>query len=276
MILIWVGGVGLATILIVDPSIWDRKRMRGVLEAAGHEVLEAADPREAQRLLGAPAAAAVSLLLTELSFPNGSGLSFLGWLKGSTAYAKLPALVVAAHPSRDEVIELVQAGGRSLVTKPFGAETLLRRVTEALREDEALRQGEEERLTWQIDSFVRREIKRAGRAGAPLSVLVGRVEGSDPEPLVEALMRAFLPKLRESDVIARLGERELFLFLPDTDPLGAENVAERLQLESITIGESLERRFLLMVGTASFPADVNSASALLALAQKRARAFVGA
>ncbi|HLO03117.1 MAG TPA: response regulator [Symbiobacteriaceae bacterium] len=267
----------MATILIVDPSIWDRKRMRGVLEAAGHEVLEAEHPADAQRLMAAPQAAAVGLVVTELLFPDGtSGIPFIEWLKADVAYTRIPALVVALQPAREDVIRLVQAGGRMLVTKPFGPDMLLRRVTETLKEQDALRQGEDERLTWQIDSFIRREIKRAGRTGAPLAVIVGRIEGSDPAPLVDELMRAFLPKLRESDVIARLGERELFLFLPDTDPTGAANVAERLQTESIAVGELLQRRLLLVVGTASFPADVANASALLALAQRRARAIQGA
>lgn len=267
----------MATILIVDPSIWDRKRMRGVLEAADHEVLEAEHPAEAQKLMTAPRAAAVSLILTDLIFPEGiSGIAFIEWLKADPMFAHLPALAVALQPAREDVIRLVQAGGRMLVTKPFGPDMLLRRVTEALKEQEALQQGEAERLTWQIDSFIRREIKRAGRLGAPLSVVVGRMEGSDPAPLVDELMRAFLPKLRESDVIARLSERELFLFLPDTDPVGAANVAERLQSESIAVGEALQRRLLLVVGTASFPADVANASALLALAQRRAQAIQGA
>jgi PleD family two-component response regulator len=250
--------------------------MRGILEAIGHEVLEVEHPTEARKLLATPQAAAVSLVLTELTFPAESGIPFIQWLKGEPAYAKVPALAVAPQPSRDEVIQLVQAGGRMLVTKPFGPDMLLRRVTEALKEQDALRQGEDERLTWQIDSFIKREIKRAGRTGAPLSVVVGRVEGSDPSPLVEELMRAFLPKLRESDVIARLGERELFLFLPDTDPPGAANVAERLLTEALTLEQALQRRLLLVVGAASFPTDVTNASALLALAQKRARAIPGA
>jgi PleD family two-component response regulator len=262
----------LATILIVDPSIWDRKRMRGVLEAAGHEVLEAESPEEAQRLLITPAAAAVSLVLTELNFQSASGLGFVSWLKQEQEYARLPAVVVAEQPTREQVIQLVQAGGRMLVTKPFGPDMLLRRVTEALKEEEALRQGEDDRLSWQIDSFIRREIKRAGRTGTPLSVVVGRMEGADPGPLVEELLRAFLAKLRESDVIARLGERELFLFLPDTDVPGATNVVERLKTEAIGLGEALQRQLLLAVGSASFPVDVENASALVALAQQRARA----
>lgn len=267
----------MATILIVDPSIWDRKRMRGVLEAAGHEVLEAEHPTEAQRVLAAPQAAAVGLILTELDFAEGiSGIQFIESLKADLTTARIPALVVALQPPREDVIRMVQAGGRMLVTKPFGPDMLLRRVTEALKEQEALRQGEAERLSWQIDSFIRREIKRAGRTGAPLAVVVGRVEASDPVPLVDELMRSFLPKLRESDVIARLSDRELFLFLPDTDPAGAANVAERLQTESIVVGELLQRRLLLVVGTAAFPADVANASALLALAQRRARAIHGA
>lgn len=248
--------------------------MRGVLEAAGHEVLEAAHPAAAQRLMADPQGAAVALVLTELDFPEGiTGIRFIEWLR---TVGQVPALAVALQPAREDVVRMVQAGGRMLVTKPFGPDMLLRRVTEVLKEQEALRQGEAERLTWQIDSFIRREIKRAGRTGAPLAVIVGRMEGSDPAPLVDELMRAFLPKLRESDVMARLSERELFLFLPDTDPAGATNVAQRLQTESIAVGEALGRHLLLVVGTASFPTDVTNASALLALAQRRAQETQGA
>jgi two-component system chemotaxis response regulator CheY len=266
-----VGGIRLATILLVDPSRWDRKRMRGVLEAAGHEIIEAESPAEAQRALASPGAAAVTAILTELVFPAQSGLDFVRWVKQESAYGRLPVIAVTVQPDRETVVELVRVGGRMLVTKPFGPDMLLRRVTEALKEEAALRQGEAERLTWQIDAFIRREIKRAGRAGAPLSVIVGRLEGADPEAVVDELMRAFLPKLRESDVIARLGEREIFLFLPDTDEPGAAHVAERLKTEAIEVGERLDRRLLLVVGTASYPLDVANAAALLALAQQRAR-----
>lgn len=68
----------MARILVVDDSRYFRKSTRSLLEAAGHEVLEAASAHEAMKttFMEAPDAIVMDILL-----PNDGGLSLLEELR---------------------------------------------------------------------------------------------------------------------------------------------------------------------------------------------------
>lgn len=261
-------------ILVVDSSLLDRKRVSNILEAAGHAVLEVDSPAEAIKLLADLPRGAVKLILTELHFGTESGLGLIRWVKADERWREVPLLVVTQQPARDQVIELVTEGAATIVTKPFGADLLLRRVTRTLAEQNLLRQGEGNAVSWQITDYIRRELKRSERTQAPFSVLVCRFVETLGGRAVPALMSALAPLMRESDILARLGEDQLVVLLPDTDSVGAWTVEDRIwQAVRDLAGESESRPAMALkvtTGAATFPAEGKDPDVLLALAQERA------
>jgi PleD family two-component response regulator len=261
----------LGHILIVDAALLDRKRMRNILEAAGHSVVEAASVAEAQAYLEAAGRDGVSLVLAELQFPHASGLDLIHWLKAQGLAPFIPVLVVTAQPPRETVIELVQAGAATVVTKPFSPDLLLRRVTETLAEHQ---REAGDLITWKLRDYVRRELKRATRSDSPLTVLICRVQGPRQAAAVTALMDRLSRLMRESDVLSRWGDDRLVIVLPDTDAAGAQAVADRLwrimeEADAAADG-GMPLPHEVSIGFAVFPVDAGEADQLLYLASERA------
>lgn len=258
-------------IMLVDPSPIDRKRMRNILEAAGHAIMEVSTPNEAmQELLNLPRGA-VKLVLTEMYFPDTTGLEFVRWLKRQGWLPYLPVLVVTSQPPRETVIELVVAGASTIIPKPFGSDLLLRRVTETLHQSDVAHQGEGDSLSWPIGDFLRRELKRAERNGADFSIVVCRVLDTLEGRAVPALMGCLMKIMRESDIWARMGEDQVVVLLPDTDAIGASVVEARIWKAVRALDEHPEQPMTLDVvtGIATFPSEAADGESLLALAKER-------
>jgi len=259
-------------ILVVEPSLLDRARIRNVLEAAGHATVEKASPAEAVEALQTLPEGTIRLIMTELHFGNESGLDFIRWVREHETTKQLPVLVVTPQPPRETVIEMVKAGAFSIVTKPFGADMLLRRVTSALSEMAVARQGEGGSLSWQIDDFLRREMKRAQRINSPLAVLVCRVADQMNGQAVVALMSALSHLMRDSDVIAKLSDGEVLVLLPDTGAAGATMVRERIEQSVADLAEGRDSEMAMLlevaIGSAVFPYDAEDGDALIFAARR--------
>lgn len=255
-------------IAIIDPSLLDRKRIRNVLEAVGHDVMEAESPEEALETIRSLPPGSVKLILSELQFPAEEGKGFLERYASEPLLTGVPVIIVTPRPSRETVVRLISAGIATVVTKPFSGEVLLRRVTETLREVKHLSQGVGEQVSWSVQDFVRREVKRAQRSGSPLSVVLVRVLDLMNGQGVPLLMRGLLRNMRESDVLARLGDERVVILLPDTDAAGAA-VVERRVWETARSG--LDLPVTVRVGRATYPTEAGSADALLKVADDRAR-----
>jgi two-component system chemotaxis response regulator CheY len=122
----------LSKILLVDSSLLDRKRMRSVLEAAGHLVVETMSPGDAIGLISQAFLGDLDVVVTELNFALALGTDLIRWLKNYDS--RLAVIVATVQPTREQVIELVSMGVATVITKPFGPDLLLRRVTETLAE----------------------------------------------------------------------------------------------------------------------------------------------
>jgi diguanylate cyclase (GGDEF)-like protein len=121
----------------------------------------------------------------------------------------------------------------------------------------------------------RRESQRADRAGTPLSVIVLDIDdfkqvndtwGHETGDLVlRGLAEALAAATRSVDLAARLGGEEFAILLPNTDPQGAQGVAERIQRDLATMtvraGDEIVRA-TASFGISSFP-DLAALSDLL-------------
>lgn len=264
-------------ILVVDPSLLDRQRMAIALEAVGYRVLEADCPSDALAQLRAMHNSTVSMVITELHFPDDSGINLVRTLLSDPAFGGIPVLVVTMQPPREQVIELVAAGVSTIISKPFRAELLLRRVTETLTEVGAS-EREVERVSWSLVDYLRRELKRTSRNRSHLSLLVVQMLNPAAEALVPAVMHGLIRSLRETDLVVRTGPRQVSILLPDADGDGAAIVQRRICGVLNEVAEAhpgwLSCRESVQIGMAVFPTEAADADSLLALARERAEPTV--
>jgi diguanylate cyclase (GGDEF)-like protein len=134
--------------------------------------------------------------------------------------------------------------------------------------------------------FLQRELSRSRRHRRRLGLLALELEGVQAfqrafgyrmaQGLLRDLVEALRGLLRDHDVVAHVGEFQLFVGLPDTDRLGCRVVAEKVrkglrQLDYLR--ERLDRYHLLPhIGYSCFPEDGRDRDALLTAALSGSRA----
>jgi CheY-like chemotaxis protein len=119
---------GTQTVLVVDDEKGVRELARKLLQLQGYTVLIAADADEALRLFeGNPS---IDLVLTDVAMPGGTGPELITRL-----LEQRPALKVIymSGYSKDTVGDHgIVKGGIAFLNKPFTADTLGRKIREAL------------------------------------------------------------------------------------------------------------------------------------------------
>lgn len=119
----------MAKILIVDDSAYARRVHRKILEAGGHEVVEASSGLGAIESFGLERPDAV---LLDLSMEDLGGLQVLEQIR--TMDPKAPVLVVSADVQRSTTDRVHAAGATGFVAKPVTADSLLASVGSLVNE----------------------------------------------------------------------------------------------------------------------------------------------
>jgi two-component system KDP operon response regulator KdpE len=126
-------------VLVVDDEQAIRRLLKAGLEAAGYQVLEAAD---GEKGLSLAATEAPELVVLDLGLPGLGGAAVLKRLR---EWSKVPVLVLSVQDSEGDKVALLDAGADDYLTKPFGVPELLAR----------LRVLERNRLGGQADPLVK-------------------------------------------------------------------------------------------------------------------------
>jgi DNA-binding response OmpR family regulator len=131
----------MARVLVVDdePDILLLHRLN--LEAAGHEVLLAADGMKALERIAADAPDAVVL---DVMMPVLDGWGVLDRL---TAMADPPpVLIVSAKSSREDIAHAINSGAADYLAKPFNPEALVAALNRLLAESDTDREARRQEL----------------------------------------------------------------------------------------------------------------------------------
>jgi two-component system, chemotaxis family, chemotaxis protein CheY len=118
----------MAKILVVDDSGLSRRMLRGMLEKAGHEVIESSDGVAA---LERYTRDRPDLVMLDLVMAGLNGFEVLDKLHELDPDARVVVATADIQTSSREITKA--AGARGLVTKPFEAEQVVNTVDEALR-----------------------------------------------------------------------------------------------------------------------------------------------
>jgi DNA-binding NtrC family response regulator len=128
----------MGSILLVDDEEKILKTLGRALRDDAHEVVTAANRRDAQRLL---AERSFDLMIIDFLMPDGTGLDVIRELASSTPEPERPAVVMmTAHGSIESAVEAMKLGARDYLQKPFEVDELLVLARRAL-EDQRARTG---------------------------------------------------------------------------------------------------------------------------------------
>ncbi len=124
-----------------------------ILNSLGYKnIIEADDGAHAKKLL--QKAGAVDLIISDWNMPNMSGLDLLAWIrKKSKKFKKVPFIMATAQADKSQKDKVIEAGGTSVVPKPFTPDELQRKINQALgfEDDEiTVQEGLEETVDGKI------------------------------------------------------------------------------------------------------------------------------
>jgi DNA-binding response OmpR family regulator len=193
-------------ILVVDDDADVRGLVRELLERAGAMVREATDGRQALRLLFD---ARPDVIVLDVTMPGLDGWQTLERIRDLT---EVPVLMLTAHDTEMEKVRGLQTGADDYVTKPFGRQELLARVSALLRRSAA--------------SAAARDVGREAYVDGPLTVDVAGADvrvGEHPMQLTPLEFRLLLTFLRNpGQVLSR--EQLLELVWGDTEAVNPSQV----------------------------------------------------
>ncbi len=118
--------------LVVDDATFIRDMLKKNLRDhfPGCEILDAPSAKKAQVLLKTNR---VDLILCDWEMPEMTGEEFLRWIRDQEALQQLPFIMVTSRGERDFIVKAVQAGVSDYLGKPFKPESLVDKVSKALK-----------------------------------------------------------------------------------------------------------------------------------------------
>ena len=128
-------------ILIVEDNLASLKLVTHVLQAAGHEVLQAATAEAALDIIKVTP---TDLILTDIMLPGMDGLSLSRKLKLDAATANIPIVAMTANASCDLPLAR-DAGCNSLIRKPIDTRGLASQLVEVLQSTGATQRATRDR-----------------------------------------------------------------------------------------------------------------------------------
>src|ERR671923_2017009 len=129
-----------------------------------------------------------------------------------------------------------------------------------------------------FEELLEMELERAARAGRPISVIVGDIDGfravnerhghAAGDSALQAVAQNALKWKRRIDLAARIGGEEFALLLPETDERGAFIVAERLRRATHRSFVETAPGVTFSFGVATAPGHADDAVGLLRAADR--------
>lgn len=117
-------------VLLVEDEASQREILRYNLEAAGYEVLEAADGDEGLLLL---AEQAPDLVLLDWMLPGVSGIEICRRMKRQASSRDIPVIMLSARSEEVDRVRGLETGADDYMVKPFSLRELMARIRTQLR-----------------------------------------------------------------------------------------------------------------------------------------------
>lgn len=121
----------MARILIADDDASVREMLTLILQARGHDVIDAAD---AEQALDAFDASKPDVLVVDLAMPEGGGLRVARELRERTPPEKCPIIILSGYADAVQATELDELQTSAVIEKPLTLDVLYTALDAALEQ----------------------------------------------------------------------------------------------------------------------------------------------
>lgn len=239
--------------LIADDDAVSRRMLARSLRQWEYEVVEAPDGAQAWEILTGADAPRIAIL--DWMMPGLTGPEVCRRIRRRSGSGYTYVLLLTARSEKKDLVEGMDAGADDYLIKPFDSQELQARLRAGRRilelesalvaAREALReQATRDPLTWvwnryAILDILNRELDRAHRAGAPVSVAMAdldhfkHINDSCGHLAGDAVLREAARRMQDSvrtyDAVGRYGGEEFLLVLPGLERDAAVQMTDRLR-----------------------------------------------
>jgi diguanylate cyclase (GGDEF)-like protein len=263
-------------VLIVDDSRELAAYLAGQLEAAGMATAIVTDPTEVMQPL---IEMAPDLILMDLYMPGCSGLELAAVIRQQKEFISTPIVYLSAETDLDKQMEALRLGGDDFLTKPVQIGHLISSVTSRSQRSRLLRSlmvrdsltgllnhtATEERLTIEV---ARTQRQRGQLAYALIDLdYFKRVNDTYGHPIgdrvLTRLSRLLQQRLRQTDVIGRVGGEEFAVIFTDTNAAAAAAVLDEIRQRCRQVRHSAAGNDFYLTfsgGVAGYPAHGDPAT----------------
>ncbi len=112
--------------LIIDDSRAMRAMLRGILQQAGVETVEAVHGKEGLERLTAEAG--IDLVLVDWHMPEMDGCDFVRAVRTDPLHRTLRVLMVTSEGDGDMIVKALEAGADEFVMKPFTRDAIYQKL----------------------------------------------------------------------------------------------------------------------------------------------------
>jgi diguanylate cyclase (GGDEF)-like protein len=229
-------------VLVVDDDP-DLRMLAGMQLGEGFDVIQACDGAECVKLA---TEMQPDVILLDMMMPGMNGAEVLTALSSSSTTRDIPVIFLSALGTTEDRVKGLDSGAVDYIAKPAEPRELVARVGAAARTKARQREiagrvsADPVTLLQNRDAFEHRlgqEISRSERSGAPLSILLIDLDGTDEgdeevgaslsDQTLSEVATLLRTTLRTSDALYRYGGDEFAAILPDTELGTAYLAAER-------------------------------------------------
>ena len=189
------------------------------------------------------------VIMLDIIMPEMDGFEVLAALKASDLTKNIPVIFITGLRESGDEIKGLSSGVADYITKPFVPEIVKLRVRNQVQIVNQIRTIQRLSMTDQLtglpnrryfDDRFKTEWARAHRDQAPISILIADIDKfktyndtyghQQGDVALSEFARVFSgPLKRPADFVARWGGEEFIALLPNTDAIGAMNVAELIR-----------------------------------------------
>lgn len=239
-------------ILAIDDTPYNLDILKNGLEDEGFEMLTALSGRKGLELLDAERP---DLVLLDIGMPEMDGHQVLQQIRLSDEYGDLPVIILTANTEDSNLARCLESGANDYVTKPFSFTALIARINNVVRT-----QGDNRDLSRDVAKLrdlayrddmtgllnrraffdrANAEFEIAKGSGEPLAVTIldidhfKKINDTFGHAAGDEVLRKFGSLLKNSlrlhDIVGRIGGEEFAVCLPNTSPMQAYSILERLR-----------------------------------------------
>ncbi len=250
------------TALVVDKCLETRRMISEILERRGLNTIEAKNTGLGFKIM-CDHRQDIDILITDLMMPGMKGAQLCRKIRRELNLIDIPIIFLTDMAETSQLLGLFRSGGTDYIVKPFVSEEFLARITVHLESAQLTKRFREtarslsraNKEVWKLSltdpltgcynrgymtAWLPREVERSKRYGHAFAIIIGDIDRFKTindehghqagDQVLKAFVQTIMKEMRNHvDWLARYGDKEFMVVLPETGVTGANRLAKRLR-----------------------------------------------